>query len=593
MCPKKLIHHEFMKQYKRTPGNIALKSDYEEMTYEQLECRSNDLAYELIHRGVQPGDIIGVSLNRGIQLIITLMGILKAGACYLPLDPYYPRERLTYMIRHSRTRLLVTDDITSVAGIRCTCEVMNVRQVIPGQVTTATLPEIDDSTLCYVMYTSGSTGVPKGVMISHRTVVNYLHWMKSTFQPDAQDCVLSQSTFSFDISVWEIFLPLISGASCALIPEEMKYDPALISAFIQRHEVTVAQFVPTALRVIADAKVLIECLSLRCLISGGEALNQALVDDLAAQFSGQIYNLYGPTEATIYACWYRCEQGEDETIVPIGQPLTHASVYVLDEQMNLVREGECGELYLSGDLLARGYLYQPELTETRFIPNRTVPEDGPVMYRTGDRVRQRPDGVLEFHGRVDNQVKIRGHRIELDEISNTLQSLPQVRHAAVILSTHEASQNPYLSAYYVPAEGEAVTVQALKLALSGRLPFFMVPSVFIALETMPTLPNGKIDQTALLTQKQEDDQPMANNNTELRENTEEQVMNIWRQVLNVKQIASDENFFDAGGNSLLMSKVHRRLKKDLDIPISIMDLFQYPTVQLISQVINDKFKTQS
>ncbi|MCO4313107.1 amino acid adenylation domain-containing protein [Pectobacterium versatile] len=497
MASARVLHTLFEQQRHQTPDAIALRSDTETLTYRQLDQRANAMANDLLLRGVKPKDVVGVYLNKSPNLIVSLLGVLKTGACYLPLDPYYPHERLDYMVNHANARLVITDDEHALKLAPGHREIVDINQVDLTYQTTPTLPTVSEEDLCYVMYTSGSTGTPKGVMVSHRTVVNYLAWMQSAFVLHDEDVVLNQSTFSFDVSVWEIFWPLIAGASCAVITEDAKYDPLLLAEFMCRHQVTVSQFVPTALRVIVDAEVLPRCTSLCHIFSGGEALDQTLVNDLSLQYTGKIHNLYGPTEATIFACHWHCQPGAKEKIAPIGKPIPHAAAYVLDEAQQPVDVGESGELYLAGDILAKGYLNAEKLTQERFVDDPFSHQVGQKMYKTGDWVKQRANGVLEFIGRIDSQVKLRGHRIELAEIETHLQALPQINHAAVILEKRPESAAPSLSAFYVLRHQKHIDIQEIKAHLAKTLPFFMVPSHFIALEKMPTHPNGKIDKSKL------------------------------------------------------------------------------------------------
>ncbi|WJV55293.1 non-ribosomal peptide synthetase [Prodigiosinella aquatilis] len=588
MESEKTLHAQFIAQKNKTPHAIALRSDKSLLTYQELDRHSTALASYLLEQGVVPGDKIGVYLYKGSTLVISLLGILKAGACYVPLDPSYPRDRLLYMVRHADARVIITETALAANLEENERRLMDISALDLDAPYAPDLPQVDDNALCYVMYTSGSTGQPKGVMVRHRTVVNYLLWMQDAFALTPQDVVLNQSTFSFDVSVWEIFWPLIIGASCALIADDMKYDPALLADFMQQHQVTVAQFVPTALRVIAAAQVLPSCPRLQHLFSGGEALDQQLVNDLSAQFSGHIHNLYGPTEATIFICHWLCQPGADLTIVPIGTPIPHARAYVLDEHRQPLPPGEAGELYLAGDTLALGYLNAPEQTQASFVPDPFVSDSADRMYKTGDIVRARMDGVLEFIGRVDSQVKLRGHRVELNEIEATLRTFSKLANVVVALETAQDTQSQTLNAFYVLRENETTHNQELKAHLSKYLPFYMVPSHFIELKKIPTLPNGKVDNAHLRHYLKKGGGNMSEKTTALGNGIETEIIKIWKQVLENQKLSVHENFFDAGGNSLLMSKVHREIKKHLGIPISIMELFQYPTVKTLSSHISKK-----
>lgn len=493
----KLIHNQFIHQCTKTPDNIALRSDNENITYRQLELRANNIAQSLIRSGITSGDVVGIYMNRSNNLVATILGVLMSGACYLPLDPYYPSNRLAYMVEDSEAKLVITDSLNSIDWLSHKFSTLDVNSIDFSSTTTPDLPQTDEQSLCYIMYTSGSTGQPKGVMIAHHTVVNYLNWMQEAFQLTTNSRVLNQTTFSFDISVWEMFWPLMTGASCALIAEDAKYDPALLADFIELHQVTVAQFVPTALRIIVDADVLRKCMSLEHIFSGGEALSQRLVDDLSAQYPGHIHNLYGPTEATIFACHWYCQPQCTEKVVPIGRPIPHAEVLVLDEALQPVTQGQCGELYLAGDILAKGYFKRADLTQERFVDHPFAVLSGEKMYRTGDLVSTREDGVLLFHGRTDSQIKLRGHRIELAEIEAQLQAMPSISHAAVIVDSSDDGKVSYLTAFYVPSQQSHVDVQVIREQLATVLPYYMQPSRYYSVDSLPTLPNGKINKPAL------------------------------------------------------------------------------------------------
>lgn len=588
MKSEKTIHAQFMAQKIKSPHAVALKSDILSVSYEELDHCSSALAGYLIKRDVKLGDKIGVYLDKGVSLVVSLLGILKAGACYVPLDPSYPQERLSYIARHASVGFIITDSKLAPRIAVNDVEKVDISMLKLDSAGYVALPVVDDDALCYVMYTSGSTGEPKGVMVRHRTVVNYLWWMQDAFRLAQHDVVLNQSTFSFDVSVWEIFWPLITGASCALIADESKYDPHQVIHFMQQHCVTVAQFVPTALRALVAVKKLQTCGELQHIFSGGEALDQKLVDDLAAQFCGQIHNLYGPTEATIFACHWLCKPGADSTIVPIGTPLPHVRVYVLDEQCNPVPSGSAGELYLAGDTLAQGYINDPEQTRNSFVSERFAADAPGLMYKTGDIVRAREDGVLEFLGRIDSQVKLRGHRVELNEIEAILRKQDKLENAAVILENNTRTGVQEMVVFYVAKKSETVREQELKEHLYKILPFYMFPSYFIEQDSIPTLLNGKVDIASLRNNFKHGIKRKLKEVVLPSSNIETEIIKIWEKVLDNKKISVHENFFEAGGNSLLMSKVHREIKKHLEIQVSIMDLFQYPTVKALSAYLTEK-----
>ncbi|WP_299005501.1 non-ribosomal peptide synthetase [uncultured Shewanella sp.] len=599
MAFERLLHSVLARSFTLFSNNIAIKVDNRNIHYEELSSMSDVIAQELITHGIKPGDVIGVYLNKSVEMIACLIGIMKIGAVYLPLDTSFPEERLKYMIENSEAKGVIND--TQNKPFPIIHSLLNVNLVdIDWEIKVRfDSPIIEDSCPCYVIYTSGSTGRPKGVLVSHRTVVNYLQWMQNAFSLSSKDVVLAQTTFSFDVSVWEMFWPLCIGASCALIADEKKYDPVLLMEFMQTHGVTVAQFVPTALHTIADAKVFKDCHQLKHLFSGGEALDQALVRQLSSQTSAVIHNLYGPTEASIFCFHWVATAKKDKGYVPIGRPIPHAKAYVLDEQGGLVTQGGAGELYLSGDILAKGYINNVSMTESKFVKNPFIDAffDDIRMYKTGDRVREREDGVMEYLGRMDRQVKIRGHRIELSEIESVIFNIDGIKNIAVSYESevnennHSDVDNKILKAYFTLKDGSELTIQEIKEYLSEYLPFYMCPSQFIELEKMPTLNNEKTDYSQLdsvkrIISKIKREYIMPISKSNLKNDTESKVMAIWKTVLNKDNISLSDNFFDVGGNSLLMAKVHRNIKKEITDKVSIMDLLQFPTIKKLSQHID-------
>ncbi|CAG9001596.1 MAG: Plipastatin synthase subunit A [Candidatus Celerinatantimonas neptuna] len=589
MTSNYIVHYLFKNISKKWPDNIAVITNEKQITYRELDEYSDSLALYLSSLNIGPGDIVGLYLNKSIEMMVCLIGIMKSGASYLPLDPSFPQERLSYMIGHAQAKLVIYDQSDCPLPIKPEIPILDLTVFNWEKVKGYHAPEINDSELCYVIYTSGSTGRPKGVMLSHRTVVKYLEWMKTVIPLSMNDVVLAQTTFSFDVSVWEMFYPLLVGASCALVGDDVKYDPQLLCEFINRHQVNVAQFVPTALKTIADSNVLEHCPSLVHLAAGGEALHQSLVDQLSLQTNAKLHNFYGPTEATIYCCYHAPVSSCPYTIVPIGKPIPHARTYLFDGEFKLAEPGLEGELYLGGDILALGYIAAPELTAERFIDNPFIPDE--KIYQTGDRVRVDSSGVLEYLGRMDRQVKISGYRIELNEIESQLSRIKEIANAAVVYQHDIDGQSSALTAYYLLKDGLSVDPHTIKEKLMHQLPYYMCPSKYIEIDDIATLPNGKTDYSRLSQFIKNKVKDMSEQVSKKANKVEGEIIEIWKEVLKKDALSVKDNFFDAGGNSLLMSKVHRQIKAKLDIPISIMDLFQYPTVKALSKSIQEKYLT--
>ncbi|MCL1123235.1 non-ribosomal peptide synthetase [Shewanella surugensis] len=601
MALNQLLHSVLNRSFDMFSDNIAIRTDDREVTYEQLNIMSDIIAEDLINKGINVGDVIAVYLNKSAAMIACLLGIIKAGGVYLPLDTSFPEERLKYMLDNAHTKGIIDDIQDKAFPVNHDLLNIDLNRINWHQAVSFEPPTFDDSNPCYVIYTSGSTGRPKGVLVSHRTVVGYLRWMQEAFSLQSTDVVLAQTTFSFDVSVWEMFWPLCVGASCAVIADEKKYDPQQLAAFMLDHDVSVAQFVPTALHTIADAEVFQRCVLLRHLFSGGEALDQALVAQLSQQTSATIHNLYGPTEATIFCFHWIAQPNKRSGYVPIGKPIPQAKAYVLDEKGLPVPQGQTGELYLAGDILAKGYINNQSMTDARFVDNPFIDAFfiEKRMYQTGDRVRQHEDGVMEYLGRMDRQVKIRGHRIELSEIESVIFNLNEIKNVAV--SYEDSNENDRgsklnkkeLKAYYTLKDGAELNAQEIKDYLSQYLPFYMCPSQFIALEKMPTLNNAKTDYSQLAVVKKiiakikrEYIMPISKNS--IKNDVESKITSIWKQILNKESISLNDNFFDVGGNSLLMAKVHRQIKTNIAEHVSIMDLLQYPTIKKISQYIDKR-----
>ncbi|WP_044274500.1 non-ribosomal peptide synthase/polyketide synthase [Pseudomonas fluorescens] len=566
------VHHLIEDQARRSPDAPALVFGTTTLTYAQLDARANQLAHALGGQGVGPDVLVGICIERSIEMVVGLLAILKAGGAYVPLDPEYPQERLAYMIEDSGIQLLLSQQSLlaslPVAGI----QVIALDQPalwLDGYSSESPNVALHALNLAYVIYTSGSTGKPKGAGNSQRALVNRLSWMQQAYGLGANDAVLQKTPFSFDVSVWEFFWPLMTGARLVVAAPGEHREPARLIDTIGRHAITTLHFVPSMLQAFIHEPGVQACASLTRIVCSGEALPLDAQQQVFAKLpTAVLYNLYGPTEAAIDVTHWTCiDEGADS--VPIGRPIANLGTYVLDAQLNPVPAGVSGELYLGGVGLARSYHRRPALTAERFVPNPFV--TGERLYRTGDRVRQRADGVIEYLGRLDHQVKLRGLRIELGEIEARLMQHPHVREAVVLV--HGGKQ---LVAYLVH-EGEAPT--DLKAWLLTSLPEYMVPTHFIALPKLPVTANGKLDRKALPVPDAALQQAFVAPQGVLQT----ALAAIWSDVLGVEQVGQDDNFFELGGDSIISIQVVSRARQ-AGIRLSPRDLFQYQSIRSLALV---------
>ena len=635
-------------QVERTPDAVAVSFKDETLTYRDLDTQANQLAHHLQTLGVGPETPVAVCVERSLDLVIALLAILKAGGAYLPLDPEYPPERLAFMLEDSQATVLITtnallqDPMVSSAHLT----VLNLNTLRPNL---QTLPRSHAPTLprshapshpISLLYTSGSTGRPKGVINTHRGLVNRLCWMQDAYPLTAADRVLQKTPLSFDVSAWELFWPLITGASLVLAKPAGHKDSAYLVELIQQQRITTLHFVPAMLAAFLEASNVAQCTRLKRVICSGEALSHRLQTQFFQTLPNvELHNLYGPTEAAIDVTAWACQPCPDSpptATVPIGRPIANTQIYLLDSCDRPVPPGIPGELHISGVSLARGYLNRPELTAEKFVPNpllekaegrrqkaeggRAVPvrsrqkteEESfkfsvlssqldstqnsklktqnsyssthpPIhpstLYKTGDLARYRPDGTLEFLGRIDHQVKLRGFRIELGEIEAVLTQHPDVSQAVVAL--REDAGEPQLVAYVV-LNFELLILNSklktqnskLKTYLSAHLPPHMVPSQFVALDALPLLPNGKVNRKAL----PKPDRPIRAAARSPQTATEQKIAGIWQEVLKLAQVGAEDSFFDMGGNSLSATRVNTRLRKAFELEMPLRVMFERPTI---------------
>ncbi|MGU9813109.1 non-ribosomal peptide synthase/polyketide synthase [Pseudomonas sp. LF052] len=566
------IHQLIEDQVQRTRDAPALVFGATTLTYAQLNARANQLAHALREQGVGPDVLVGLCVERSVEMVVGLLAILKAGGAYVPLDPEYPQERLTYMIEDSGITLLLSQQSLLAALPLERIQVIALDQSASWlERYSSASPDsgVHALNLAYVIYTSGSTGKPKGAGNSHRALVNRLCWMQQAYELTASDAVLQKTPLSFDVSVWEFFWPLMTGARLVVAAPGEHREPARLIETIDRHAITTLHFVPSMLQAFIHEPGVQGCASLKRIVCSGEALPLDAQRQVFAKLpAAGLFNLYGPTEAAIDVTHWTCiDEGGDS--VPIGRPIANLATYVLDAQLNPVPAGVSGELYLGGIGLARSYHRRPALTAERFVPSPFV--NGERLYRTGDRVRQRTDGVIEYLGRLDHQVKLRGLRIELGEIETRLLQHPSVREAVVLVQGGKQ-----LVAYLVLDSEEPAD---LKAWLLSSLPEYMVPTHFIVLTQLPVTANGKLDRKALPLPEAASQQAFIAPSSDLQK----ALAAIWSDVLGVPHVGVDDNFFELGGDSIISIQVVSRARQ-AGIRLSPRDVFQYQSVRSLALV---------
>lgn len=594
----KCVHQLFEERSAKTPDKIAVKFEGNELTYRDLNDRANQLARYLQQLGVGPETLVGISIERSLEMVIGLLGILKAGGAYVPLDPAYPQQRLAYMLSDAKVLALLTSEnlLTHLPETETNLICLDRDwQTIAQNSTENLLTAVKTENLAYLIYTSGSTGKPKGVTISHRSLLNFTQAAIDTYAISAVDRVLQFASISFDAAVEEIYPCLTCGGTLVLRTQEMLSSVDTFLKHCQDWGITLLDL-PTAFwhqitTQLAATELKIPN-SVRLVIIGGERAIPETVRTWQNCVGDRpmLVNTYGPTEGTVVATAYKLTAEPIEKEMPIGRPLPNTQTYILDPYLQPVPIGVPGELHIGGLGLARGYLNQPELTQEKFIPNPIPPAPlnkvglrGDRLYKTGDLVKYLPDGNIEFLGRIDTQVKIRGFRIELGEIEALLAEHPQVREAAII-AREEAQGSKQLVAYTV-INSEAVTIADLRQFLAEKLPDYMVPSAFVFLETMPLTPNGKLDRRALPAPDRSS-LASASNFVAPRDAVELQLAQIWSNILNIESVGIYDNFFDLGGHSLLAVRLLSSIQEKFAKNLSLTTLFQNATIENLAKVIH-------
>ena len=582
------IHQMFEMQVERSPQAIAVVFENTQLTYRQLNHRANQLAHYLRALGVGPEVLVGICLERSLEMIVGLLGILKAGGAYVPLDPAYPSERLAFILEDTQTPVLLTQEKFVKNLPPHQAQVICLDSNWQGNIQNSQENPVNETTadhLIYVIYTSGSTGQPKGVMIPHRGICNQLYWKQTTFGLTQADKVLLTISFSFDPSVWQIFWPLCFGGQLIIARPGGHQDTAYLVKVITEQQITVLALVPSILRVLLEEKGIENCRFIKHITCGGEALPGELIERFFAQLNldNVLHNCYGPTEASIDTTFWTCQRGTNYAIAPIGRPITNAEIHILNENLQPVAFGESGELHIGGIGLARAYLNRPELTIDKFIFDPFSSKRGAYLYKTGDLARYLSDGNIEFLGRIDHQVKIRGFRIELGEIEAILGQHPALTQTLVI-AREDVPGDKQLVAYIIASPEQIPSQSELRRFLETRLPEYMVPSFFIFLDTLPLNPNGKIDRHALpapdtFTLR------LSTNFVPPENSTEEVLATIWAKVLRLEQVGIHDNFFELGGHSLLATQVMSRVRQAFGIEIPLQLLFENPTIATLAQAL--------
>ncbi|MBL7479558.1 amino acid adenylation domain-containing protein [Legionella bononiensis] len=584
----RLLHEIIETQADTSPHSIAAKFLNETITYEELNQKANQLAHCLINQGIKPNDIVSIYIHRGMYMLISILGILKSGAAYLPLDPHYPDKRIKYMLDNSQSAVLLTHKnsvsrpIHGYEGF-----IIDVTEAIESEQFPSYNPRplTQSSDLAYVIYTSGTTGAPKGVPISHRSACNHMEWMRSAYDFHEQDVFLQKTPFSFDASVWEFFIPLWMGATLIIAPDDAHASPKELINLVSTNQVSILQLVPSMLREMTLTPGFSSCTSLRHVFCGGEVL---LPETIHAFFEHQpsqcaLHNLYGPTEATIDSLTLTCTP--QDAMVPvsrIGSPIANTKAYILDDHMQLVPTGIIGELYLSGDGLSKGYLHNEELTQQKFLPNPFATRATDRLYKTGDLVKWQNNGTIEYHERQDSQVKIRGFRVEISEIESCLDKIPSIYQCLVKPEATPLGEMS-LSAYLILLDDEPITASEIRSLLKNELPEFMIPTRFYVVDKLLTTPSGKLDRKSPLTPLKQ--LYLNQEHCEPQNEIEQTLHDIWCSVLNRERLSIHDDFFELGGHSLTAMNIISRIKEHFSIKLSLRLLFDLPTIHSLAMEI--------
>ena len=581
-----LLHQLFEAQADKTPDRIAVTTSDCSLTYMSLSVRADQIGRRLRSLGIGPDAITGLFAERSLEMVIGMIGILKAGSAYLPIDPSLPAERIRFIVEDAGVGVVVTQEelaeaLPSGQSI-VTLSKNGSTDVISGEAPVHSVSGAVQDNLAYVLYTSGSTGRPKGIGVTHRSIHNHMRWFVEDCPLCEDDRVLQKTAFGFDASVWEFFAPLMTGAELIMASPGGQKDAQYLSRVMAEQSITIAQFVPSMLRLVVEESAFAECNTLKVVYCGGEPLTADLQANFHARCAAELRNLYGPTEATIDTISWRCDRRGESAPIPIGRPVSNARAYILDRLLQPVPTGVVGELCLGGECLARGYIGRSELTAAAFIPN-SFDGEGSRLYRTGDLTRFLADGTIQYLGRLDQQLKIRGFRVEIEEIEAAITRHPEIRDAAVIARERRPGQIA-LAAYLTPIGDEPPDAAALRQFLKRDLPDYMLPDVFVRLKSLPRTVNGKIDRRALPAPSWERDPsiPVAEPETP----TQRLIAETLAALLGIERVGIAENFFELGGHSLIAAQLATRLRESLRVDVTIRSILERPTVARLSDHID-------
>jgi len=587
----KCMHTLFEEQVERTPAAVAVNFKEDRLTYRELDDKANQLARHLKSLGVGPETIVAICMERSTEMVVGLLAILKAGGGYLPLEPGHPTERLAYMLDDAGAKVILTQDRFASRITVASATVLPVDSMSDTLAAYDSLPPVNETlpgNVAYLIYTSGSTGRPKGVVVPHRGVVNYLSWCAGAYPLGEGNGTAVQSPIGFDLTVTSLFAPLVRGRAVTLVPEEEGIE-GLSAVMRERSDLSLVKITPSHLEVLSEMISADEAAGCaRAFVIGGEALlSESLSYWRENSPDTRLINEYGPTEAVVGCCVYEVKKQEILAgSVPIGRPIANARIYLLDANLLPVPTGVPGELFIGGDCLARGYLNRADLTAERFVPDPFGAEPGARIYRTGDVARHRPDGDIDYLGRSDQQVKVRGIRVELGEVEAALSQHPAIRDA-IVMVREDIPGDKRLAAYYVAQEGQTPGIDDLRAFLGDMLPEYMIPASFMMMSSFPLSPNGKVNRAELPAPEGLRPRLQAAYVPPQSE-AEQKISAVWEEVLRIDKVGIYDNFFDLGGHSLLVVTVNRKLRETFKKDISMVDMFRYPTINSLAKYLTEE-----